>query len=59
MKTKHAEIDEEVYLLDNQEEGMMLIYNALGEMLSSRKLSPNERQSNVITMSTKNKTANG
>lgn len=46
-----VEVIEDVYLYDFQGEGMMGIYNSKGELMERRPLYPEERQSNVISMS--------
>lgn len=45
-----SETIQQVYLFDDQENGMMHTYDRTGELLSSRKLEPKERQTNVVSM---------
>ncbi len=52
LKLKHEESFEEVYLLDDQEKGIMNIYDAEGKFLQTRKLYPDERQTKMKTMAT-------
>jgi len=42
-----------VYEFDNQEDGLMLTYNAQGELINSRKLRPAERQTRIIPFESK------
>lgn len=39
-----------LYLHDDQEAGMMHIYNELGEWIDSRRLRPDERQTNIFSI---------
>lgn len=50
IKRGFTDNDETVYLIDNQESGEMLIYDQLGNYLSSRPLLPSERQTNILQM---------
>lgn len=50
LKLKHEESFEEVYLMDDQELGIMCIYDAKGKFLHSRKLYPDERQKKMFTL---------
>lgn len=51
LKRGYSENEETVYLIDDQEEGMMNIYDRFGELLYSRKLRPEEKQSRILTIS--------
>lgn len=44
-----------LYLHDDQEAGMMHIYNELGEWIDSRRLRPDERQTNIFSINKKAK----
>lgn len=44
IRTGHVEQDQQVYLFDDQKAGMMKFYDNRGEMVSSRRLTPEERQ---------------
>jgi hypothetical protein len=46
----YVDVEEKVYLYDDQREGLMKYYNRLGELVYSRPLAPTERQTNVISM---------
>lgn len=46
-----VEVQKDVYLYDFQDEQMMGIYDEKGELLERRPLYPEERQTNVISMS--------
>lgn len=50
LKTKYQESEETVYLLDDQQSGIMNIYDAEGKFYQSRKLFPNERQTKLIPL---------
>lgn len=47
LKKKFTEQSEEVYLLDDQDEGVMYTYSSTGDLISTRKLFPNERQTRI------------
>ncbi len=49
----YNEIEEEVYMFDFQEIGMMAFYDKNGELVDSRRLKPDEKQTNVVSMSRK------
>ena len=51
VKNKCEERDEQVFDFDDQENGLMLTYNSVGDLISSRKLRPAEKQTSIITMS--------
>ena len=53
LKLKYDENLETVYLFDDQENGMMNTYDVTGELLSSRKLLPSEKQTRIIDLQTK------
>ena len=57
LRTKVEEVTEEVYLLADQEEGMMGYYNADGNLVYQRILLPEERQFRIVDAS-KNGTNN-
>lgn len=48
-----SETIQQVYLFDDQEAGMMNYYDNKGELYYSRRLAPNEKQTNIISMSQK------
>lgn len=50
LKAKFEESREEVFLMDNQQDGMMEIYDAEGKLVSSRKLLPSERQTRIVSI---------
>ncbi len=54
LKNKYVSQMEEVYLLDDQENGVMYTYSATGDIIESRKLLPKEKQTRIINI---NKTA--
>jgi hypothetical protein len=47
IKYKSRQVTEEVYLYDDQTEGIMAAYNNEGELISTRKLTPDERQTKM------------
>ncbi len=53
----YNERPETVYLFDFQDLGMMAMYDDKGELVDSKRLLPNQRQTNVVSMS--RKTAHG
>lgn len=55
VKTRQAEISGVLYLMANHDDGMMETYDANGELVSSRRLRPEEKQKNIFALS---KTAN-
>jgi hypothetical protein len=55
LKDKFEYQTQEVFDFDDQENGMMLTYNVQGELISSRKLRPQERQTKIFNLN--NKTA--
>lgn len=42
--------DVTLFAFDEQEEGMMVFYDAEGKLVKSRKLHPSERQTKILTM---------
>ena len=44
---------QDVYEFDDQEEGVMCTYNQDGELINTRKLRPNERQTRIINLDEK------
>jgi len=54
LKNKYIMQTQEVYLMDDQDAGLMLTYNAEGMLIESRKLRPSEKQTRIKTL---NKTA--
>lgn len=51
LRNKFEETEEVVYLMDNQQEGLMQIFDKKGKFLYSRKLFPNEKQTSILSMS--------
>lgn len=51
LKNKYEYQEQEVFEFDDQEQGLMLTYNSAGELINSRKLRPNERQTRMINIS--------
>ena len=47
IKTKHRMVKETVYHLADHETGMMCTYNSMGELISSRRLTPEENQLSI------------
>lgn len=50
MKRGYSDQEEEVFMFDDQEEGLMYIYDSKGVFLSSRKLYADERQTKIVAM---------
>jgi hypothetical protein len=50
LRTGYIEVNEDVYLYDYQEAGQMAIYDRNGELIETRRLMPDERQTNIISM---------
>lgn len=50
LKNKFEEQSQEVFNFDDQENGVMLTYNNQGELIGSRKLRPNERQTSILNL---------
>ena len=48
LKLKHEESFETVYLMDDQQDGTMTVYDSQGKFILSRILYPNERQTKLI-----------
>jgi hypothetical protein len=53
LKNKYEYQEQEVFDFDDQESGMMLTYNCQGDLINSRKLRPNERQTSIIDFKSK------
>lgn len=53
-----VETNQPVFLFDDQEEGMMHTFDQNGELIESRKLRPEEKQTNVISMAHRTGTNN-
>lgn len=53
VKQKYEENLEDVYLFADHHEGFMLYYNSKGELISSRKLLPHERQTKIVDLNQK------
>lgn len=49
-KKGFSENEEKVYLMDDQEAGIMNVFDANGEYLYTRKLFPDERQTTILTL---------
>lgn len=49
-KIGYSEKEEVVYLIDDQDSGMMDIYDSEGNFVYSRKLHPEERQAKTVSM---------
>lgn len=47
IRTKHRDVKETVYHLADHEEGMMCTYNSVGELITSRRLTPEENQLSI------------
>jgi hypothetical protein len=50
LRKGYSENREEVFLMDNQHDGVMEIYDGNGKFLSSRRLYENERQTKIVSM---------
>jgi hypothetical protein len=53
LKDKYEEQAQEVFNFDDQDAGLMLTYNKSGELLSTRKLRPDERQTSIRSLTQK------
>lgn len=53
LRTRSEEVEEEVYLLADQEEGMMGYYNSRGELVHQRLLRGSEKQLRIMNNSQK------
>jgi hypothetical protein len=51
LRSKVEEVTEEVYLMADQEEGLMGYYNGEGNLIHSRVLRPEEKQFRIVDMS--------
>jgi hypothetical protein len=58
IKFRSRQVTEEVYLFDFQEEGMMASYNSDGDLVDTRRLTPAERQTNIMSIMRKTGTEN-
>src|ERR1700741_170461 len=47
LKAQGEFLDGKLFAFDDQEKGMMHYYNAAGDLISSRRLKPEERQMNI------------
>lgn len=50
LKRGYTENEEPVFLVDDQDEGMMHTYDQWGKYINSRKLYPDERQTKIVEM---------
>lgn len=50
VKTRQAEVTGALYLMANHDEGMMETYDAAGELISARRLRPEEKQQNIFSL---------
>jgi hypothetical protein len=53
LKRGYTENEEPVFLVDDQDEGMMHTYDQWGKYIKSRKLYPDERQTKILEMDQK------
>lgn len=51
IRTKQEEVEGKIYLVDDQENGMMHSYDEMGELINSRRLRPNEKQTSIFSIS--------
>ncbi len=49
LKTKSEKIKGKLYLVDDQEKGMMYSYDETGTLITERRLRPDERQSTIFS----------
>jgi hypothetical protein len=49
VKTRQCEVEGNLYHMANHEDSMMETYDANGEMISSRRLRPEEKQKNIFS----------
>lgn len=52
IRSRNEEVEEEVFLLADQEEGMMGYYNGDGDLVYQRTLLPDERQFRIVDATT-------
>ncbi len=52
LKRGYSENEEKVFFVDDQENGLMHIYDSFGVHQESRKLLPNEKQSRLLSIAT-------
>ncbi len=50
IKTRQARVSGTIYHMANHEEGMMETYDDNGEMISSRRLRPDEKRQNIFSL---------
>lgn len=53
LKNKYEHQEQEVFEFDDQEQGLMLTYDSTGELINSRKLRPNEKQTTIFNINQK------
>lgn len=53
LRAGFIEVKQDVYLYDYQEQGIMATYDRDGNLLETRRLMPEEKQTNVISMARK------
>lgn len=53
LKNKFEYQSQEVFDFDDQEQGLMLTYNNQGELINSRKLRPQEKQTRIVNLNQK------
>lgn len=53
LKLKYEEQSQEVFLFDDQENGLMLTYNCVGELIATRRLRPAEKQTRIVDFNQK------
>ncbi|WP_281681853.1 hypothetical protein [Zunongwangia profunda] len=56
LRSRVEEVTEEVYMIDDQDDGMMGYYNSRGELVHQRRLNPEERQFSIVDRSKLNGT---
>lgn len=47
LRKEYTEQEEEVFLIDDQDNGEMIIYSSTGSVVETRRLLPNERQTRI------------
>lgn len=50
LRTRQAKVTGLIYHLANHDDGMMETYDGKGELISSRRLRPDEKQSNIFSL---------
>ncbi|GAB3822273.1 hypothetical protein [Pontibacter rugosus] len=58
VKTGQVEVRGDLYMIDDQENRMMGMYDATGRLVNSRPLLPEERQTNFMSVTRMNRAAN-